>query len=98
METWTYAGQADSIKYYKVKIKSLDSILKIYDSKISLQKQMQCDFDKKMAFNKAMQDKKDLINMEHRKRMQMIIYSLCLVSFILIGFAFYMVRNVKQKA
>ncbi len=92
-----FSQKADSIKYYKIQIKSLDSLLTAENAKKTVVRQMQYDFDKKMARNKAEQDIKDLIYMEERQKMKIIIYCLCFVSLIVMAFAFYVLKKVKQK-
>ena len=93
-----FSSPADSAKYFKVKIKSLDSLLESMNGNSkTIQMQMNYDSDKKIAGIYAEMDKKEIIFMEERQKMKIIIYCLCLVSLFVMGFAFYVLKKAKQK-
>ena len=93
-----FSAPADSAKYFKVKIKSLDSLLESMNGNSkTIQMQMNYDADKKIASVYAEMDKKEMIFMEERQKLKIIIYCLCLVSLVVMGFAFYVLKKVKQK-
>ncbi len=91
-----FSQKADSVKYYKIQIKSLDSLLTAENAKKMVIRQMQYDFDKKMASIYAEQDKKDVMTFERIQELKIARVSLSTVLFLVILFACYLLYRLRK--
>jgi len=86
-----------ALEYYKDFIKYQDSISNKENTKKTVQAEMNYNFEKKQAAEKADQDKKDAIQAEAVKKQKIVIYSVSGILLLVIGFAIFAYRSNLQK-
>ncbi len=95
MELMGNSGKA--LEYYKAHISYQDSIYNKENTKKMVQAEMNYDFEKKQAAEKAEQDKKDALQAEEVKKQKVVIYSVLGILLLVIGFAVFAYRSNLQK-
>jgi serine phosphatase RsbU (regulator of sigma subunit) len=86
-----------SLEHYKIYINLSDSIFSKENTKKIVQSEMNFEFEKKQATQKAEQDKKDLVEREQEHKQQLIIYFISGILLLVFGFAIFAYRNYLQK-
>ncbi|MCC6180915.1 MAG: tetratricopeptide repeat protein [Bacteroidia bacterium] len=85
----------EAFEAYQKQITYRDSIMSEKNQKALVEKEMQFEFDKKQAQQKAEQDKKDLLVQEDKKKQKLITYSITGFAFLLLILALVIFRNLK---
>lgn len=91
-------------KMYEKAFYALDEFKKLSDKqlnsetqKAAVQQSLKYEFEKKEMLAKAEQEKKDEINLEKDKRQQILIFAVCGILILVLGFAINIYRNFLQK-
>jgi serine phosphatase RsbU (regulator of sigma subunit)/Flp pilus assembly protein TadD len=95
-----YAAKGEEMKaleHYKTYIALRDSVYNKENTKKIIQSEMNYDFEKKQAAEKAEQDKKDAIQKEQAFKQQLIIYFISGILLLVFGFAIFAYRSYLQK-
>ena len=95
-----YSGMGDDIKsleHYKAFIKARDSIFNKQNTKKMVQSEMNFEFEKKQATEKAEQDKKDALQQEQAHKQTLVIYFFSGILLLVFGFAIFAYRSNLQK-
>lgn len=85
----------EAFEAYQKQITYRDSIMSEKNQKALVEKEMQFEFDKKQAQQKAEQDKKDLLVQEEKKKQKLITYSITGFAILLLILAIVIFRNLK---
>ena len=96
-----FSHSSDSLLYYKTRVKFLDSLLKTERLNNRSIAELNYEFDKKEAVARAERnseiDKMEEIYKMRSDKLRTIIFSLCLVSVVVLGFAFYVLKKRSDK-
>lgn len=87
----------DAFIHYKKAVALNDTIFSQENKKQIVRKEMQYDFDKKEIAAKALQDKRDAVTAQEKKRQKVIIYSISSGLFLVLLLAFFIFRGYKLK-
>jgi tetratricopeptide (TPR) repeat protein len=87
-----YKGALDNYKLY---IALRDSLVNEDNTKKIVQQEMQYEFDKKETATKAEQEIKDAQAAANKKQQQIILFSVSGVLLLVVGFAFFVFRNLR---
>ena len=97
-EVYEFLGKnKESLSYFKHYIAYRDSLKNDENTRKITQTQMQYEFDKKEAADKLVQEKKDAIAQAERKKQSIILWSICGVLLLVIGFTTYVYKSYKDK-
>ncbi len=83
--------------YYKKYINIRDSIFNESNTRKSIQSQMNYEYDKKETEVRLFQEKKDAVAKQEKEKQNIILFSVCGVLALVIGFAFFAYRSFLQK-
>ncbi len=86
-----------ALENFKLAVIYRDSITNKENTEQATRIEMNYEFDKKQAAEKLEQSKKDAISLAEHNKQQVIIWSICGVLIIVIGFAFFVYRSSIQK-
>jgi tetratricopeptide (TPR) repeat protein len=84
-----------AFEYNKLCVLYRDSLNNEETKKKSLQASMQYEYDKKEIATKAEQDKRDAINVEEKKKQQIVIYAVAGILILVVVFAVFMYNRFK---
>ena len=87
----------EALEYYKAYIIARDSLFNEENTKKTVQMQMQYEFDKKEVSTKLEQGKKDAVASAESRKQKIIIWSVCGILILVIGFAVFAYRSFLQK-
>jgi len=87
----------EALKYFKDAIALRDSAFNKENTKKIVQSEMNFEFEKKQAGEKAEQDKKDAIQKEQAHKQQIVIYFISVILLLVFGFAIFAYRSYLQK-
>jgi serine phosphatase RsbU (regulator of sigma subunit) len=86
-----------ALGYYKTYIQERDSLYNQNNTQKIVRSEMNFDFEKKQAAEKADQDKKDALQAEQDHRQKLIIYFISGIALLVLGFAVFAYRSYLQK-
>ena len=86
-----------ALEHYKNYIQARDSIQNEASTKKQTELEMNYEFDKKEAAAKLEQEKKEAVSVAESKKQKIIIYSVCGILILVIGFDIFAYRNFLQK-
>ena len=83
--------------YFKKHVLYADSLVNEENTKKVVQEEMNFEFEKKQADQKAEQDKKDAIAVAEKRRQQIILWSISAFGLLVLGFAVFAYRSFLRK-
>src|SRR5205085_10638733 len=86
-----------AVEHYKKYIATRDNLFNEASTKKTVQVQMNYEFDKKEAAAKLEQEKKEAVAIAESKKQKIIIWSVCGILILVIGFAIFAYRSFLQK-
>lgn len=86
-----------ALMHYKLYITGKDSIFNEENTKKTVKLEMNFEFEKKEAAAKMEQEKKEAVAAADSKKQRIIIYSICGILLLVIGFAVFAYRSLLQK-
>jgi serine phosphatase RsbU (regulator of sigma subunit)/Tfp pilus assembly protein PilF len=89
--------EASGLIHYKAFIAARDSISNNQNTKKMVMEEMNYNFDKKQADEKAARDKKDALQQEEARKQRITIYLVSGILLLVLGFAFFAYRSNLQK-
>jgi serine phosphatase RsbU (regulator of sigma subunit)/Tfp pilus assembly protein PilF len=89
--------QSSALKHFKAFIDARDSISNNQNTKKMVMEEMNYNFDKKQADEKAARDKKDALQQEEARKQRVTIYFVSGILLLVLGFAFFAYRSNLQK-
>ncbi len=88
---------SNALDYYKAFVTAHDSIFNQENTKKSVRAEMNFDFEKKQASEKADQDKKDALQQEQARKQRVVIYFISGILLLVMGIAVFAYRSYLQK-
>jgi tetratricopeptide (TPR) repeat protein len=86
-----------AFKYYKDYISARDSLFNQANTKKSVESEMNFQFEKKQAIEKADEEKRNEIQIEQQRKQKLIIYFISGFLLLVVGFAIFAYRSYLQK-
>ncbi|MGZ4099193.1 MAG: tetratricopeptide repeat protein, partial [Bacteroidia bacterium] len=86
---------AEALQYYKLYIHMRDSVNNVENSKLAMKEQIQVEYDKQRAVDKAVHEKELLLSGEREQKQKVTILAIGIVLLLMIGFAVFIYNRLQ---